>query len=81
MGLRSELARMRTALGAHLRAIEPVTVVIEVEGDVAGDTCGRCGTPPAGCSCSRTLVGGRPSVQLLWRAVPGPLPPDDPEAA
>jgi hypothetical protein len=40
MGLRDELARLRTQVGAHVQATRPVTVVIEVEGDVAGDTCG-----------------------------------------
>jgi hypothetical protein len=81
MGLRSELARMRTALGARLEAVRPVDVVIECEGDESGDACGRCGPPRATCCGPRTPVAGRPAVQLLWRTVPGSLPSSDPEAA
>lgn len=71
MGLRDELARMRTALGAHLQAVTPVTVVIEWEGDTFGEAGGA--VPPAACcSRSRTPAAGRSVVQLLWQTLPGP---------
>lgn len=79
--VRSELARMRASVGAQPEAVRPVDVVIEVEGDVDGNVCAWCSASATDCTCSRTPIGGRPAVQVLWRTVLGPLLPDEPEAA
>jgi hypothetical protein len=69
MGLRSELSRMRTALGAHVRAVTPVDVAIEYEPDEDADLfaeCGQCGAGLITCVCPRVARDGRPSARLVW---------------
>lgn len=86
MGLRDQLRRMRSALGAHLQAVTPVDVVIEYEADPDADDlfaeCGQCGAGLITCVCPRLPRDGRPSVRLVWEPTRTPAirrasgPPD-----
>jgi hypothetical protein len=80
MGLRSEIARMRAALGTHVRAVTPVDVVIEYEADPDTDnlfaTRGQCGAGLVTCVCPRLPRDGRPSVRVVWEPARTPRDPE-----